>query len=129
MDDQKKIEVKILFFAKARELAGLSECSLKVASHVTYEELCTLIVENFSLGAIRRNFILAVNEEYLSSESILDFKEGDEIAVIPPISGVFQDPQIMAVYVFLLHAVFQALLLFELTELRVSCQDGLHKNL
>lgn len=87
MGNQKEIEVKILFFAKARELAGCSESSLKVESHMSYEKLCTLIVENFSLAAIKKNFILAVNEEYLSSESALDFKEGDEIAVIPPISG------------------------------------------
>ena len=31
--------------------------------------------------------LLAVNQEYVSSEDSLELKEGDEVALIPPISG------------------------------------------
>ena len=43
----------------------------------------------FSLEILRDNIVLSLNEEYLDldSEEIVDIKEGDTIAVIPPISG------------------------------------------
>jgi molybdopterin converting factor small subunit len=36
---------------------------------------------------ISENLILSLNEEYLSRDSVIDAADGDEIAVIPPISG------------------------------------------
>ena len=41
----------------------------------------------FSLSVISENLILSLNEEYLSGDSVIDAADGDEIAVIPPISG------------------------------------------
>ena len=41
----------------------------------------------FSLSVISENLILSLNEEYLSRDSVIDAADGDEIAVIPPISG------------------------------------------
>ena len=31
--------------------------------------------------------VLAVNQEYTEKEQVLCLKEGDEVAIIPPISG------------------------------------------
>ena len=40
-----------------------------------------------SLGPIQDNFILAINQEYIDEEIELTLNGGEEIAVIPPISG------------------------------------------
>ena len=42
----------------------------------------------FSLQPIAENIVLAVNQEYIDTGDIpLTFNTGDEVAVIPPISG------------------------------------------
>ena len=41
----------------------------------------------YSLEVIRDSFMISYNEEYIEENAILDLSPGDEIAVIPPISG------------------------------------------
>ena len=41
----------------------------------------------YRLSTIKDNLVLAHNEEYLDKDSRVNLREGDEIAVIPPISG------------------------------------------
>ncbi|KAI4469114.1 molybdopterin synthase related [Holotrichia oblita] len=83
-----RVNVKILFFAKARELAGCSEATLNVEESILYGDLLEIIVKTYSLEDIRNNVILAVNEEYSDTSERILLKTGDEIAIIPPISGV-----------------------------------------
>ena len=76
------MKVKVLLFAGLREKAGKSEVLLDLP-------------EGSSLSAIRQNLNLgmptwsslafAVNETYVPSETFL--KEGDEVALIPPVAG------------------------------------------
>lgn len=40
-----------------------------------------------SLASIEGNLIVAVNQEYTEREQLIHLKAGDEVAVIPPISG------------------------------------------
>ena len=42
---------------------------------------------SFSLDEIKSNLIIAVNQEYVGTEDTVQLKAGDEVAVIPPISG------------------------------------------
>lgn len=82
-----KVNVKILFFAKARELVGKSESILNLDETILYENLLNIIVETYSLQDIKKNIILAVNAEYREVSETILLKGGDEIAIIPPISG------------------------------------------
>ena len=52
-------------------------------------DLPTLSIDLYfdRLAAIKDNLVLAHNEEYLDTEAQVILKAGDEIAVIPPISG------------------------------------------
>ena len=80
----------ILFFAKARELVNCKESNLTVtSSERTVAQLQLEILAQFpALDAIRDNFILAYNEEYRDDpHEIIRVTSGDEIAIIPPISG------------------------------------------
>ncbi|KAL7476462.1 hypothetical protein ACHAW6_002323 [Cyclotella cf. meneghiniana] len=88
------ITVAVLFFASAREAAGVSSSSLafestdgavdtkmlraKLAS--TYPKLAALVQDEESIT-------LAVNEEYVPSGENWKLKDGDTVALIPPISG------------------------------------------
>ncbi|XP_014256852.1 molybdopterin synthase sulfur carrier subunit [Cimex lectularius] len=81
------VKVKLLFFAKARELSGKKEALLDLPqSSTSYKELLEVIVKEHSLDLIKANVILAQNEEYIETGEV-ELKEGDEIAVIPPLSG------------------------------------------
>lgn len=79
--------VKVLFFAKSRELAGASEAQLATRTPISYPDLLEEVVQRFSLQPIRNSLILAVNEEYSQEDAQLLLKDGDVLAVIPPISG------------------------------------------
>jgi len=88
MSTEPAVNVRILFFAKTRELSGLSETIFKTASSVVAAELLDKICSEFNLERIKANVILAVNEHYCDNlQENLELKESDEVAVIPPISG------------------------------------------
>lgn len=82
------VTVKILFFAKARELAGCSECNEKTASSIRCAELFDRICGAHSLDIIKDSVIIALNGDYCDDpQAVLTLKDGDELAIIPPISG------------------------------------------
>lgn len=88
MDDSVlEIQVKILFFAKARELTGRKECYVTTKKKISYTDLKDKVINQFKLESIRDTLIIAVNEEFVSSDTTLELSEKDEIAVIPPLSG------------------------------------------
>jgi len=83
------MKIKLLLFAKAREIVGSPELCLEIAeSSTTHGALlryltCTAFP---ALEPIISTCILAINQEY-STEHTNIIKEGDEVALIPPISG------------------------------------------
>ncbi|XP_078595674.1 molybdopterin synthase sulfur carrier subunit-like isoform X2 [Branchiostoma floridae x Branchiostoma japonicum] len=83
------VMVNILFFAKSRELVGSKEASLSIPAQTTSAQLLAAIVSRYpSLAIISNNLVLAVNQEYITPDnSPLSLQPGDEVAVIPPISG------------------------------------------
>lgn len=82
-----EVNITILFFAKAREIVGKSEAILRVSKNVSCNHLLDEIVEEFQLQSIKNNVILAYNQEFCDLSAVLELKEGDEIAVVPPLSG------------------------------------------
>lgn len=82
------VNVKILFFAKAREIFGKSVDYLEVETPITHKNLLEIIVNHYSLNQLRNQIILSINQDFLEpGDQILTLKPGDEIAVIPPLSG------------------------------------------
>jgi len=80
------VEVKVLFFAKARELVGCSSSSCSLPSNCTSDQLLAALLTAFpSLEALGGAFVLSLNEEYVEGD--LTLRTNDELAVIPPISG------------------------------------------
>lgn len=83
------VRVKLLFFAKSRELAGISECEVDLPNKILYTDLIEYLSKTFSLQSLKSTFLLALNSDYCDDESntLLNLQAGDEVAIIPPISG------------------------------------------
>jgi len=82
------VEVKLQFFAKARELVGHSSTTASLPLSLSYQDLLTTLNDTFpSLVKLGGAFVLSLNEEFLPEEAEVCLKQGDELAVIPPLSG------------------------------------------
>ena len=81
-----KITVDIKLFAYARELVGEKHISIDVEEGITIEGLMDRIIdEHPSLESIKENLIIAVNKTTVRPDKVL--KDGDEIALLPPVAG------------------------------------------
>jgi molybdopterin converting factor subunit 1 len=87
------LKIHILFFASAREAAGdISTTTIELSSNQAttkgirqylselYPRLADMVLDE-------DNITLALNEEYVIRGQDLPLKDGDTIALIPPISG------------------------------------------
>ncbi|PXF48340.1 Molybdopterin synthase sulfur carrier subunit [Gracilariopsis chorda] len=88
MTEQELISIRVVFFAKARELAAVSSITLPIPSCTTpHAALNNSVLPRFpALKPLIDHIILAVNQSYVS-EPTRYLQEGDELALIPPISG------------------------------------------
>ena len=77
--------IKILLFGAAADRAGTRETHLQ-AGEVTVDEIWPLLVEHHpDLSPMRDTLAFAVNGEYARGDTPVS--PGDEVAVLPPVSG------------------------------------------
>ncbi|KAF6020058.1 hypothetical protein EB796_021651 [Bugula neritina] len=82
------IKIKVLLFAKARDLVGEDSVYISLPRKIEYQELVNSIFQQLSsLEAIKKTVVLALNEEYIKESEPVSIKEGDTIAIITPISS------------------------------------------
>ena len=82
------MKVRVLYFASAREASGLSEEAIELKGPETSDKLMeTLILRHPALGSVMKSCVLALNQEYMTREESRVLQDGDEIAIIPPLSG------------------------------------------
>lgn len=80
------MRIKVRFFAILRDAAGVEAVDLEIASGETVESLFEKIVAKYpSIQKYAAAISYAVNAEYAAPDTPL--KNGDELALIPPISG------------------------------------------
>ena len=80
------MEVKVLFFAALAERLGVRELALELPDGATVDAAIKALGERFpTLHHERENLALAVNLEYVPADQQL--ADGDELALIPPVSG------------------------------------------
>ena len=78
--------IKVLFFGAAADRAGTRETELRVEGGATLADIWPLLTERYpDLAPMRDTLAFAVNGEYARGEAIVF--AGDEIAVLPPVSG------------------------------------------
>ncbi len=79
------MNVRVVLFAKPRELVGKPNLELALPTGATAADAWSQLSSRYDLGPLPRSFRCAVNSEYAGWDDPL--KEGDELAVIPPVSG------------------------------------------
>lgn len=84
------MHVKVLFLGPARDLAGLDETGLILEAGATLTAVREVIGSRFPrLAGGLSSMRLAVNYVFVSDATVLH--DGDEMAVIPPVSGGMED--------------------------------------
>ena len=78
--------IRVLLFGAAADRAGIRETELPVEDRVTLAELWPLLAGRHpDLAPMRDTLAFAVNGEYARGDA--DVSPGDEVAVLPPVSG------------------------------------------
>jgi molybdopterin synthase catalytic subunit len=78
--------IRILLFGRVKEIAGTAEVELPAAPGTTTGALLRALVEKYpGIEPWREYLRVAVNQEYSPSDRAVS--PGDEVAVIPPVSG------------------------------------------
>ena len=94
-----KIRVKVKFFTTLREIVGKREEQIEFSQVVTVEELLKQLTQKYGKkfkdyvydekGEVRSHLHFLINGQ--STTTLQDFKtklrEGDQIAILPPVGG------------------------------------------
>jgi molybdopterin converting factor subunit 1 len=78
------MKIKIKFFASCREFAGVNETELPINKGQTVADVLTVLRQKFPRLSLS-DTMTAVNQEFAAPNYIL--KDGDELAILPPVSG------------------------------------------
>ena len=79
------MKVRVLFFASLRERTGLRERTLEIPDGSSVDTLMSTLHREYPVLAKCGRVSIAVNEDYAKPDEILE--DGDEVALIPPVSG------------------------------------------
>lgn len=78
--------IRVLFFGSLAHDLGRKSCELVLSDNATVADaLETLLADDPALERHRARLAVAVNLEYVSPTHML--RAGDELALIPPVSG------------------------------------------
>jgi molybdopterin converting factor subunit 1 len=84
--ESERIRVRVLFFGAAREAAGRDEVTLEIGSPATAAGAFKEVLARYpDLRRFGRSLLVAVNQEYAPLD--MEVREGDELALFPPVSG------------------------------------------
>ena len=79
------MQISILLFGIARDIVGQSELKLDIERGSKVAEIKERILYDFPKFELLKHLAVAVNNEYAGNDTVVN--EGDEIALIPPVSG------------------------------------------
>jgi molybdopterin converting factor subunit 1 len=80
------VRVKVLFFGRLKEIAGLTQDSIDLAPDADIESLFAQYARRHpELKQYRSSLVASCNQEFAPWNTVLH--PGDEIAFLPPVSG------------------------------------------
>lgn len=79
------MKIEILTFGIAREICGGRLVSVEIPEGTDTDGLRVLLAEQFPALSGLAHLSIAVNSEYVNEPVVL--MAGDEVAIIPPVSG------------------------------------------
>jgi molybdopterin converting factor subunit 1 len=77
--------VTIRLFAVGRDIVGASSVSLPISDGTTVGELLDVLTQQYPALHSIPSLLIAVNGSYAERSTVVS--EGDELALIPPVSG------------------------------------------
>lgn len=79
-------KARVRLFARLSELAGTREAEVELGEGLTAADVFAFLCRRYpGMEALKGSLMYAVNGEYVSPEHPV--REGDEVALIPPVSG------------------------------------------
>jgi len=79
------MEIRVLAFGIVKDIFEGSEKNISLPAGATVAELRAALKQNFPELENLRSWMIAVNNTY--ADDGLPVREGDEVAIIPPVSG------------------------------------------
>ncbi len=79
------MKITVLGFGIAKEIFGSSEIHMDVNEGLNVSDLRSVLEEEYPQLNKLKSYMLAIDEEYAEDSQIIN--SGNEIAVIPPVSG------------------------------------------
>jgi MoaE-MoaD fusion protein len=80
------MRVQVLFFGQLKDLTGRSSESLPLAERATLSDVLQHYADKFpDIRKLSSSLALSINREYATQDAPL--KDGDEVALLPPVSG------------------------------------------
>ena len=77
--------MKVLAFGIVKDIFSNSMVDVDLKDDATIDELKALLEEKYPRLNQLGSYMIAVNNEYASGNEVIH--EGDEVAIIPPVSG------------------------------------------
>ncbi|GJM28383.1 MAG: molybdopterin synthase sulfur carrier subunit [Cyclobacteriaceae bacterium] len=79
------MKIQVLLFGIARDIVGSSQLSLSHDGALDVKTFKQILKDKYPKMSHLSYFKVAVNQEFAKDDRVLN--EGDEIALIPPVSG------------------------------------------
>ena len=80
------IKVRVLFFGAARDAVGREQIEVELQSPINADGARAKLLSQYpSLQRFGNSLLFAVNQQYAQNDR--EIREGDELAVFPPVSG------------------------------------------
>lgn len=80
------MSIRVLLFAAARDLAGAESLSVELPAGASVADLRAELARRIpALSALLAKSAVAVNHDFAEDSRVLS--AGDEVAIIPPVSG------------------------------------------
>jgi molybdopterin converting factor subunit 1 len=84
------MRVRVLYFGVLKDVTGHSRVEMELKDGTSVEDLLARHRgSGAAAGSIWDSIAVAVNQEYARVEDVL--KDGDEVALLPPVSGGFEE--------------------------------------
>ena len=78
-------QIRLIAFGIAKDIVGAREKEYQISEHTDIAKLKSDLVEEYPPFKQLVNFSIAVNEVYRADD--FELNEGDEVVIIPPVSG------------------------------------------
>lgn len=80
------MKVAVLLFARLRELVGKERLEMELSHETKVSDVLNVLFDDkHQAQEIGQCLLFAINQNYVKPDTIL--KDGDELALIPPVSG------------------------------------------